>query len=386
VNNSELDIDILLAYLEGSLDAKRMHDVEKRALEDPFIAQALEGLSHSAAPLQSLSLLQKQVHERVAQKPLAEKRWRLTTHRLSIAATAAVLFVSASLLFWMRDTNRRTREAANAAAQSSSVASAPGGGGTSGRADGRAPAGAAAGAAGAGAAAVKAMSSAAPVAGRAAGEVAPVAGGAAGNAARVTGERRAAGFGGADEGRTAATTARVNTPKAGSTVASSAAPTTATAADGAAAAAVTARANATPAGPAGTGDAIPSGIKAGGNAAPVASTATRNAGIAAMKRSDDSSVLLQARPAGGRSQWENYIRQNKDQSVLGGTAGKRVLFRFALDNEGKANAIEAQGMAGAVLSDAEKNALIRLLQNGPKWIPESTGTAKNQRYSIEIEL
>ena len=106
-NNEWLDIDVLDDYLEGKLDSGMMHKVERISLEDPFVAQALEGLSAAKKRTQTFSLLQKQLQERVAQKPVERKMWRTTSHRLSIAATAAVLFITAGVLFWMRESNRR---------------------------------------------------------------------------------------------------------------------------------------------------------------------------------------------------------------------------------------------------------------------------------------
>ena len=105
--NEWLDIEVLEDYLDGKLDAKAMYQVEKLSLEDPFVAEALAGLSQSPRRTQSLSLLQKQLQERIAQKPVEQKRWRITSQRLSIAATAAVLFVTVSLLFWMRENKRQ---------------------------------------------------------------------------------------------------------------------------------------------------------------------------------------------------------------------------------------------------------------------------------------
>jgi hypothetical protein len=105
--NEWLDIDVLEAYLEGKLDSKAMHQVEKLSLEDPFVAEALDGLSQAKKRTQTLSLLQKQLQERVVQKPVEEKRWRITSQRLSIAAAAAVLFVTVSILFWMKENKRR---------------------------------------------------------------------------------------------------------------------------------------------------------------------------------------------------------------------------------------------------------------------------------------
>lgn len=105
--NDWLDIEVLEDYLDGKLDAKEMYQVEKLSLEDPFVAQALEGLAASKKRTYHLSLLQKQLQERLQQKPVERKMWRLTSHRLSIAATAAVVFISVSILFWMRETNRQ---------------------------------------------------------------------------------------------------------------------------------------------------------------------------------------------------------------------------------------------------------------------------------------
>ena len=111
--NEWLDIDVLEDYLDGKLDGQAMHKVEKLSLEDPFVAQALAGLSQSRKRSQSLSLLQKQLKERIVQKPLEKKRWTITAQRLSVAAAAAVLFVTVSVLFWMRENNRQFQIANN---------------------------------------------------------------------------------------------------------------------------------------------------------------------------------------------------------------------------------------------------------------------------------
>ncbi len=106
-NNDWLDIDVLDDYLEGKLGASMMHKVERISLEDPFVAQALAGLTEAKKRSQTLSFLQKQLQERVAEKPVERKMWRMASHRLSIAATAAVLFLTVSVLFWMREKHRQ---------------------------------------------------------------------------------------------------------------------------------------------------------------------------------------------------------------------------------------------------------------------------------------
>ncbi|HUH32380.1 MAG TPA: hypothetical protein VLZ28_00420, partial [Daejeonella sp.] len=88
-------------YLEGSLDKKLMHELEKRALDDPFLADALEGFAQTADADHGLSMLQRQLHERIMHQQENKKVFDLTWQRLSVAAAAAVMFISAGVLFWM---------------------------------------------------------------------------------------------------------------------------------------------------------------------------------------------------------------------------------------------------------------------------------------------
>lgn len=103
MNSQTLDIELLEAYLEGKLGEKDMYLVEREALEDPFVFDAMEGLSNSPRRQEMLSLLQLQMRRRVAQAPLIKKRWNIQTHRLSIAAAAAMLFITAGVMFWMKN-------------------------------------------------------------------------------------------------------------------------------------------------------------------------------------------------------------------------------------------------------------------------------------------
>lgn len=111
VNKDWLDIDVLEDYLDGKLDAKSMNRVERAALEDPFVAEALAGLSMSPKrSLASLSLLQKQLQQRVSEQQYVKKKAVITWQRLSIAATAAVLFISIGIIFWMKQVNYQQAE------------------------------------------------------------------------------------------------------------------------------------------------------------------------------------------------------------------------------------------------------------------------------------
>lgn len=88
-------------YLEGKLDPEVMHQLEKQALEDPFLWDALEGYAEYKDPAANLSILQRQLHERIVHLQENKKVFDLSWQRLSIAAAAAVMFISAGILFWM---------------------------------------------------------------------------------------------------------------------------------------------------------------------------------------------------------------------------------------------------------------------------------------------
>ena len=111
-DNNWLDIDVLEDYLDGKLDDKMMYRVEREAMEDPFVAQALAGLSQSPRrSRQSLSLLQKQLETRVAGFEEDKKKSVITGQRLSIAATAALIFILGGIIFWMKYNNSQQAKA-----------------------------------------------------------------------------------------------------------------------------------------------------------------------------------------------------------------------------------------------------------------------------------
>lgn len=111
-DNNWLDIDVLEDYLDGKLDDKMMYRVEREALEDPFVAQALAGLSQSPKrSKQSLSLLQKQLEARIAGHEENKKESVITGQRLSIAATAALIFILGGIIFWMKYNNSQKAKA-----------------------------------------------------------------------------------------------------------------------------------------------------------------------------------------------------------------------------------------------------------------------------------
>ena len=89
------------AYLEGRLNHKEMHRLEKQALNDPFLWEALEGYEYTSDSGIQLSILQRQLQERIVHLQENKKVFDFTWQRLSVAASASVLFITAGILFWM---------------------------------------------------------------------------------------------------------------------------------------------------------------------------------------------------------------------------------------------------------------------------------------------
>lgn len=103
METNRIDYIIIQQYLEGSLDREAMHELEKRALDDPFLADALEGYSYINKPAsKQLSLLQTQLEERIAQQQENKNIFNFSWQRLSVAAAASLLFITASILFWIK--------------------------------------------------------------------------------------------------------------------------------------------------------------------------------------------------------------------------------------------------------------------------------------------
>jgi hypothetical protein len=89
------------AYLDGRLNQEEMHRLEKQALSDPFLWEALEGYEYTSDPGIQLSILQRQLQERIVHLQKKKKIYDFTWQRLSVAASASVLFITAGILFWM---------------------------------------------------------------------------------------------------------------------------------------------------------------------------------------------------------------------------------------------------------------------------------------------
>jgi hypothetical protein len=103
VETTNINYNLIRQYLEGSLDKNAMHDLEKQALQDPFLADAIDGYAQvNRSSSQQLSLLQTQLHERIAQQQENKDVFNYSWQRLSVAATAGLLFLLACILLWIK--------------------------------------------------------------------------------------------------------------------------------------------------------------------------------------------------------------------------------------------------------------------------------------------
>jgi len=88
VSKSKNDISQIKKYLQGGLDNRAMHELERRALDDPFLADALEGFEKAGTQQQkNLDDLSQRLQGRVDKKVIRVIPWA----RLSIAASVLII-------------------------------------------------------------------------------------------------------------------------------------------------------------------------------------------------------------------------------------------------------------------------------------------------------
>ncbi|TZF86107.1 hypothetical protein FW774_03375 (plasmid) [Pedobacter sp. BS3] len=112
METNNIDYSLIKAYFEGRLDAKQQHTLEKQALNDPFLADAMEGYKHAMPAASQLSILQRQLEERIALQQERKNILGFTWQRISIAAAAGLMFLVAGMLFWLKSESNRNQMAA----------------------------------------------------------------------------------------------------------------------------------------------------------------------------------------------------------------------------------------------------------------------------------
>src|SRR5690349_3800571 len=104
MNNRKYDIE---RYLRGDMTAAEMHALEKDALHDPFLAEALEGIDNTGHEsfLFDLDGLHKSVHQRT--KARRGKIISITRWAYGIAAGLILLAVSSVYIIGLIQSNEK---------------------------------------------------------------------------------------------------------------------------------------------------------------------------------------------------------------------------------------------------------------------------------------
>ncbi|MFD1629317.1 energy transducer TonB [Pseudopedobacter beijingensis] len=97
MNKDIQDIELIKKYVNGELDTKTMHELEKKALDDPFLLEALEGYEHFPDSTNNITELKVRLQNRLqtkTQKPTVETK---KFHYWSIAASVVILIGLATM-------------------------------------------------------------------------------------------------------------------------------------------------------------------------------------------------------------------------------------------------------------------------------------------------
>ncbi|MEC3878232.1 hypothetical protein [Parapedobacter sp. 10938] len=91
-------------YLNGELSRDEMYELEREALDDPLLQDAIDGYRmQKEVSHRQLSLLQQRLADRIAGQAKERNAFFFGWQRLGVAATACVLMVLVLVLLWMRN-------------------------------------------------------------------------------------------------------------------------------------------------------------------------------------------------------------------------------------------------------------------------------------------
>lgn len=90
-------------YVNGLMSREEMHTLEREALDDPFLQDAIDGYKlQEGVDVKQLSLLQQRLASRVSDKVTLKNKRFYSWQRLAIGMTAGVLFVTVCTLLLIR--------------------------------------------------------------------------------------------------------------------------------------------------------------------------------------------------------------------------------------------------------------------------------------------
>src|SRR5215204_3107586 len=86
-------------YHSGLLSAAEMNALEKAALDDPFLADALEGYAHAKTPAADVSLLQERLQQRIGKDEKKKRLFYIGSSWMKVAALF-ILFAGGGWLIY----------------------------------------------------------------------------------------------------------------------------------------------------------------------------------------------------------------------------------------------------------------------------------------------
>ncbi|WP_257669609.1 hypothetical protein [Parapedobacter tibetensis] len=102
--NNNYNIIRIQQYLNNELSEAEMYQLERDALNDPLLHDAMEGYrQQKEVSHRQLSLLQQRLANRIAGQAKERNSFYFGWQRLGVAATACVLMVLVLVLLWMRN-------------------------------------------------------------------------------------------------------------------------------------------------------------------------------------------------------------------------------------------------------------------------------------------
>jgi len=105
--NTQYDIIVIQQYLEGRLNPKQMHDLERAAMDDAMLQDALDGYTiANDVSHKQLSLLQQRLSARIEAQHAEKNTFYFTGQRLAIASIAGVMLIVLCILIWMMNSRQ----------------------------------------------------------------------------------------------------------------------------------------------------------------------------------------------------------------------------------------------------------------------------------------
>jgi hypothetical protein len=98
-------------YRKGELSAREMHDLEQAALDDPFLADAIEGLTANPVSAEDLTDLHERLHKKVAEQ--GRRRKVIFLQRRITFAAATILLLGIGYTFFYHQPNQEFQATAN---------------------------------------------------------------------------------------------------------------------------------------------------------------------------------------------------------------------------------------------------------------------------------